>query len=103
MVGFDNHKDINYQFSLGMQEHKHINNLKDGHCKHCGIKMIGHQTLEEWQAVVDKNRAYWKKQQEKEITGFEGLNKLLGTHVAIGCLLDPNEKDAANSKNRRYV
>lgn len=80
--------------------HIHKNNLKTGHCEYCGIKMIGHQTVEEWQAVVDKNRAYWKKQQEKEITGFEGLDKIFGTHVAIGCQLDPNDK--SRKPARRY-
>lgn len=76
-----------------MTTHKHENNCIDGHCKHCGIKMIGHQTVEEWQAVVRKNKEWWYYYQEATKSN----------NVAIGCLLDPNEKDAANSKNRRYV
>ena len=47
-----------------IEDMKHTNNCIDGHCIHCGIKMVGHQTVEEWQAVVDKNQAYWKERKE---------------------------------------
>ena len=40
-------------------EHKHKNNLKTGHCSQCGIKMVGHLTLERHNEIAEQNEAAW--------------------------------------------
>jgi len=72
-----------------MQEHKHEN--VNGECKHCGIKMVAHQTFDEWQAVVDKNR---KEREARKAAGEFKIPKTPDNPhgVAIGAKLDPNDK-----------
>ena len=89
---------------MGMKMEKHECNNVDGFCGVCEIPMVGHLTLEQHQEIVVKNNAWWAaraEQKKLDKAGFEGLDEMFGTHVAIGCKLDPSDK--STDAKRRYV
>ena len=80
----------------------HCDGEHDGPCK--VMEWVGHLTLEQHQEIVEKNIAWWAaraEQKKLDKAGFEGLDEMFGTHVAIGCKLDPSDKSP--DAERRYV